>query len=160
MSNRGQNRVLAADLGGVKTVSKQKVRCGILSPHHAESQPLPATYVWNCMKYIDLNRVRARVVTHPSEWKWCGHNELFETRQRCRLLDLESILRWQDGVSLEEFIPEYAFPERWGTLHSEHPQTGADREPLCCKSVTYVLGINCNLCVRNGPDHKEPIPAN
>ena len=24
-------------------------------------------------------------------------------------------------------------------------------EPFWCKSVTYVFGINCHLCVRNGP---------
>ena len=27
---------------------------------------------WNGMKHIDLNRVRAPVVTHSSEWKWKG----------------------------------------------------------------------------------------
>ena len=64
-------------------------------------------YAWNCMKYIDLNMDRARVVAHPSEWKWCGYDELDGTRQRYRLLDLESVVRWQDGVSCEEFTPEY-----------------------------------------------------
>ena len=66
-----------------------------------------ATYAWNCMKYIDLNMVRARAVTHPSEWKWCGYDELVGIRQRYRLVDLKSVLRWQDGVSREEFIQEY-----------------------------------------------------
>jgi putative transposase len=65
------------------------------------------TYAWNCMKYIDLNMVRARVVTHPSEWQWCGYEELVGVRQRYRLVDLKSVLRWQDGVSLEEFTQEY-----------------------------------------------------
>jgi putative transposase len=39
-----------------------------------------------------------------------------------------------------------------GVLRFGHLQTGANREPLRCKSVTYVPRINCNLCVRNGPD--------
>jgi len=59
------------------------------------------------MKYIDLNMVRARVVTHPCEWKWCGYEELVGIRQRHRLLDLDSVLRWQDGIGREEFIQAY-----------------------------------------------------
>ncbi len=34
------------------------------------------TYLWNCMKYIDLNMVRARVVENPSDWEWCGQLKL------------------------------------------------------------------------------------
>ena len=31
------------------------------------------SYLWDCMKYIDLNMVRAGVVQDPSEWNWCGY---------------------------------------------------------------------------------------
>ncbi len=40
------------------------------------------TYLWNCMKYIDLNMVRARVVEKPSDWDWCGFNEIIGKRKR------------------------------------------------------------------------------
>ena len=30
-------------------------------------------YLWNCLKYIDLNMVRAGVVNHPAEWVWTGY---------------------------------------------------------------------------------------
>jgi hypothetical protein len=36
------------------------------------------------MRYIDLNMVRAGVVTHPSAWAWCGYEELVGERQRYR----------------------------------------------------------------------------
>jgi putative transposase len=39
------------------------------------------------MRYIDLNMVRAGVVKHPSEWPFCGYQELFGLRQRYRLID-------------------------------------------------------------------------
>ena len=29
-----------------------------------------------CMVYVDLNMVRAGVVTHPSEWPFCAYNEI------------------------------------------------------------------------------------
>jgi len=62
------------------------------------------TYAWNCMKYIDLNLVRAGLVHHPSEWRWCGYDELTGGRQRYRLLDLDSVLEWQAGMSRCPFI--------------------------------------------------------
>jgi len=64
-------------------------------------------YAWNCMKYIDLNMVRARVVDHPSEWGWCGYDELVGARQRYRLLDLDCVLERLGRMSRETFIQEY-----------------------------------------------------
>ena len=37
-------------------------------------------YLWNCMKYIDLNMVRAGVVDHPQQWAWTGYQELMGQR--------------------------------------------------------------------------------
>ncbi len=33
-------------------------------------------HAFNCIRCIDLNMVRAGVVGHPLEWRWCGHDEL------------------------------------------------------------------------------------
>jgi putative transposase len=49
------------------------------------------THFWNCMRYIDLNMVRARVVGHPTEWPWCGYQEISGRRRRYRILDLEEL---------------------------------------------------------------------
>jgi putative transposase len=49
-------------------------------------------HLWNCMKYIDLNMVRAGVVGHPGKWPWCGYQELVGVRQRYRLLDTGLLL--------------------------------------------------------------------
>ncbi len=48
-------------------------------------------YLWSCLNYIDLNMVRAGVVKHPSEWRWCSYNEIVGDRQRYRLIDTERI---------------------------------------------------------------------
>jgi putative transposase len=64
-------------------------------------------YAWNCMKYIDLNMVRAGVVRHPSEWRWCGYDELVGTRERYRVLESDCVLQWQGGTSREDFIENY-----------------------------------------------------
>jgi putative transposase len=66
-------------------------------------------YLWKCMKYIDMNMVRAGVVKHPAEWKWCGYRELVGLRKRNRLVDYAELSRTiGDGVRKEEFQRFYA----------------------------------------------------
>jgi putative transposase len=49
-------------------------------------------YLWRCLRYIDLNMVRAGVVRSPAEWDWCGYQELKGLRKRYRVIDLESLV--------------------------------------------------------------------
>ncbi len=49
-------------------------------------------HLWNCLRYIDLNMVRAGVVSHPNDWAWCGYHELVGNRQRFRVLDIERLV--------------------------------------------------------------------
>ena len=66
-------------------------------------------HLWNCIKYIDLNMVRAGVVPHPSQWGWCGYAELMGERQRYRLLDVKQMLKWCGADSLEGFRDNYRY---------------------------------------------------
>jgi putative transposase len=62
-------------------------------------------HLWNCLRYIDLNMVRAGVVCHPDEWAWCGYHELVGNRKRYRMLDIEclvDLLGLADRKSLAE----------------------------------------------------------
>lgn len=45
-----------------------------------------------CMVYIDLNMVRAGVVSHPSEYEFCGYNEIQKSKQRYSLIDYEELV--------------------------------------------------------------------
>jgi putative transposase len=57
------------------------------------------SYLWRCLCYIELNMVRAGVVSHPREWEWVGYHEIMGQRERYRLLDLERLgwrLRTED----------------------------------------------------------------
>ena len=64
-------------------------------------------YIWNCMRYIDMNMVRARAVSSPEEWKWCGFNELTGVRKRYRMLDMAEVLTLHGCGSPEEFAKNY-----------------------------------------------------
>jgi putative transposase len=62
-------------------------------------------HLWNCLRYIDLNMVRAGVVSHPSEWAWCGYQELVGERECFCVLNIErliDILGLSDRESLAE----------------------------------------------------------
>jgi putative transposase len=65
-------------------------------------------HLWRCMRYIDLNMVRAGVVGHPSEWDWTGWGELMGERRRNRLLDLDALLLALEADTLEHFRRQYA----------------------------------------------------
>lgn len=64
-------------------------------------------YLWDCMKYIDLNMARAGVVAHPLEWEWSGYRELVGERKRYRLLDQAELLKRYGNPSLEQFRGNY-----------------------------------------------------
>jgi hypothetical protein len=54
------------------------------------------------MLYIDLNMVRAGVVGHPSEWSFCGYNEIQSPPQRYSIIDRSRLLELVDmGVEDE-----------------------------------------------------------
>ena len=46
----------------------------------------------NCLRYVDLNMVRAGKVAHPRDWRWCGHDELIGKRKRYRIVDIDRLL--------------------------------------------------------------------
>jgi putative transposase len=64
-------------------------------------------YFWNCMRYIDLNIVRAGVVRHPIDWSWCGYQEIIEKRQRYCILDLKELLKLSGQAELNAFAAWY-----------------------------------------------------
>jgi putative transposase len=45
-----------------------------------------------CLAYIDLNMVRAGVVTHPEQWADCGYLEIQHPKARYRNIDYERLM--------------------------------------------------------------------
>ena len=85
-----------------------------------------------CMAYIDMNMVRAGVVDHPSEWPFCGYNEIvnppgrYARISRARLCDLL-------GVNSPE-----SFTERYKGWIEENLRRGkgdSGREPTWSESI-------------------------
>lgn len=65
------------------------------------------SHIFRCMRYIDLNMVRARVVGHPKEWTHCGYNEIMSHRQRYRIIDMELLIHFLNLTSQKELRATY-----------------------------------------------------
>lgn len=51
------------------------------------------THLQRCLVYIDLNMVRAGVVSHPAHWPISGYNEIQRPPQRYRIIDFNALCR-------------------------------------------------------------------
>jgi hypothetical protein len=87
-------------------------------------------YALNCIKYIDLNMVRAGVIRHPSEWRWCGYDELVGVRQRYRLIDMERLLYWFNGLTKQQWMNEYRLE-----IDEAIAQKLSQRDPVWTESI-------------------------
>jgi len=87
-------------------------------------------HLWNCMRYIDLNMVRAGGVDHPVDWRWCGYQEIVGLRLRYRILDMEELLRLGEMSEPTAFAEQYC-AELWKKLESGN----VHREPHWTESI-------------------------
>jgi len=61
-----------------------------------------------CSLYIDLNMVRAGVVTHPKAWVHCGYHEIIKPKQRYKLVNRDELMRLMDMPDDCDFSKHYA----------------------------------------------------
>lgn len=72
-----------------------------------------------CMVYIDLNMVRAGVVSHPALWPYCGFNEIQKPRRKNVLINYKKLQEFLGVGSYEqlqrkhkEWVEEYLGNEK------------------------------------------------
>ena len=64
-------------------------------------------HLFRCLRYIDLNMVRAGVVQHPEHWAWTGYHELVGKRKRYGMLDHKRLLACLQQTDLKGFVDNY-----------------------------------------------------
>jgi putative transposase len=97
-----------------------------------------------CMRYIDMNMVRARVVPHPAEWESSGWHHIQQPPERYRIIDTESTARHLGMVDGEELAVEQ---RRWVCKAVD---TGTARESewtqsLAVGSEAFVRSVKTRL---------------
>jgi len=61
-------------------------------------------HLLRCIVYIDLNMVRTGAVTHPSEWAFCGYNEIQNPRKKNKLINYKKLAELTGFDDYELFL--------------------------------------------------------
>lgn len=102
------------------------------------------TYLARCMVYIDLNMVRAGVVSHPADWPWCGYCEIQSHTQRYVIID-KAALADLCGESYARFQITH---QQWleTALHTaNHKREACWTESLAVGHASFVKMIQSTL---------------
>ncbi len=75
-------------------------------------------HLFKCLTYIDLNMVRNGVVSHPSEWSFCGYNEIQKPHKK------NVLIAYQKLAELTGFESYTAFQETHKELVNESLANG------------------------------------
>jgi len=96
-----------------------------------------ARHLHRGLVYIDLNMVRARVVTHPSDWTHSGYREIQNPPRRYRIIDLREL------SSLSGFAGVTDFQQAHRRRHSvARPGSCSSAKILTGTSVPFDLPAN------------------
>ena len=67
-----------------------------------------------CLVYIDLNMVRAGVVSNPSKWPFCGYNEIKKPRRKNVLIDYDKL---RELLAVESYDLMKRYHKGWVEEH-------------------------------------------
>lgn len=84
-----------------------------------------------CMTYIDMNMVRAGVVSHPKDWPHCGYYELLAEKKRYTILDTQSLLDLFFLRSLAELTESRRF----------YVEEAVDKNKYICRDEKYTESV-------------------
>jgi putative transposase len=100
-------RLLGSKVGA--TYNKKSGRQGAFwqKRYHATAVET-GEHLVRCSLYIDLNMVRAGVVSHPEAWKHGGYHEIVKPKQRYKLINREELMRLMDMPDDPKFSKHYA----------------------------------------------------
>ncbi|GBE07810.1 transposase IS200 like protein [bacterium BMS3Abin11] len=87
-------------------------------------------YLARCLIYVDMNMVRAGVVTHPGEWKHSGYHEIQSPPKRYRIIDrvaLALLLGLKDELRLQ------VHHQKW--INETLSKNDGQRQKIWSKSV-------------------------
>jgi putative transposase len=115
-------------------------------------------HLQQCLKYIDLNMVRAGVVLHPREWEWSGYQELMGERQRYRLLAIDELLAKLGAASLQEFRAHYCRSIEESITRRELERDAKWTESVAVGSRTYVEKLHPRVRRNGGALEMEQVP--
>lgn len=98
-----------------------------------------------CLVYIDLNMVRAGFVKHPSEWAFCGYNEIQAPRERYALIDYEGLRDLLGFRSMHDFAEAHREWVEESLQKVNHFRDGKWTESVAVGSKAFVAATKEKL---------------
>ena len=83
-------QLLAGRIGQEYNIRKKRKGAFWQDRYHATAVE-SGEHFRQCLVYIDLNMVRTGIIDHPSQWFWCGYNEIQNPRRKNILIDYEKL---------------------------------------------------------------------
>jgi len=102
----------------------------------------------SCLIYIDLNMVRAGVVTHPSEWEFGGYAEIQAPRQRYSIIDHRALMGLMGIPSLEALRQSHSLWVEQALARPEQVRESIWTESIAVGSSDFVETIKSKLQIR------------
>ena len=157
-SNHTHQLAIEAEEGGISRMM-QKIEGGFASAYNRRKHRSGAfwedryhctmvedgEHLWNCIEYIDLNMVRARIVSHPAGWQWCGYSELLGEKTRYRLLDMDRLLELLGIADITSFQMQYAERIQLAIANKGLSREKRWTESIAVGSPSYVAKISESL---------------
>lgn len=105
-------------------------------------------HLLRCLVYIDLNMVRAGVVTHPSEWPFGGYNEIQKPRRKCVLIAHQKLARLTGFETYDAFRKVHMELVTESLVNGNNSRQADWSESIAVGSKKFVETIKENLGLR------------
>jgi putative transposase len=104
------------------------------------------SHLLQCITYIDLNMVRAGVVSHPRDWEVCGYNEIQSPSHCKQIIDFGKLMYYLGARSIDEVanLQNRRLVEEINTT----TRNAAWTESFAVGSKPYILKIKKELASR------------
>ena len=100
-------------------------------------------HLFQCLAYIDMNMVRAGVVSHPSEWKHGGYHEIQSPPERYSIIDNYKLMElgsFNDMSTLQQAHREWI-----NVQLNQHQRQQAWTDGVAVGSECYVESVQAEL---------------
>lgn len=141
-------QLVAGRAGQEYNQRKQRVGAFWQDRYHAVAVE-SGSHFRKCLVYMDMNMVRAGVVSHPYEWPDSGYKEIQQPRRKYVLIDYNELMRLAGYSDYKPFQEAHH-----GWIETEVNGTDSERQSQWTESIAvgskdFVNKIKCDLCFKN-----------
>jgi len=104
-------------------------------------------HLMRCLSYIDMNMVRAGVVSHPSEWIHGGYPEIESPPLRYRLIDRERLIEACGLQNNQQLVKQHCEWVEQSMQNNGLKRQGKWSEAVCVGSAGFVEKLKRRLGV-------------